>query len=1005
MSCFLNYSISGVTGDCSNISGGSFTITITGSAPDYSIEWLSPFTNTVVLGAGVSAYTETGLTAGTYTFNIVDSCITPGNTKVFASIYISSGLCSTITGVTNTVCHLDNGSLSATTQYDYGNNLYYLYHSTLGYITSGTTNLISGRSFDNLSAGTYYIKVVDNGGCTATTNSVIIQDSTTLDYDLYVVNDAGCNVNSGKIFINNINGTPPYTYLWSNGETTQSITGLTAGSYSVTVSDGSGCVVNKTAEVLKVPLVGQAGVIVNQPACFGNNGSVGIVLSGGTPPFFYSGSNGTTSVTFDRDIGFFGLGAGQFNYFIQDAGLCSFVGSVSLLTPSSFNIVSITTTNSQCGNNQGSINVNISSGTPPYVYKITNSVGVESSISTTLPTYTFTQLASDTYTFSITDGSGCQYTNQYTITNEEVFTFDFDVTGTTCSKNNGIVKVNVVGGTGPYVYELNGESQQTNLTTATFNSLPSGSYTVSVTDTGENCIQSSTLYVSTSDDVDFIYNSQNPSLSNNGYIQLFITKGKAPYTIEWSDNVNGQTGLLVTGLSAGTYTVNVTDSNGCVKTKTIVLVGVSCSVTYGLYNLCDDEFINNGDLLEKTPLLMLNEGFTDLTSDEENCILNEAVFEAITVVSGVSATSVFYTSTSLTDAPSESLFATTVRNLLLGYDGIGNVSINTNTNKITITSDCQSETSLLDSNISVNLKINYDVSCACSKNCNPYEFVGRIDFMDDEYNVPTHQELTSFGSPNCLCDYTSKENVQLSYTNATNADSIVSMTREGLYTFTNESVNYALKLDKGFCGGDVGFNEPTVDYIKGHSFPGNFFFKGRPLKIRGYRNIKASQTEGWYTSSVGSILSAYTDDIRYIRAVSDVGDLPLTGQPGDIINVGTVTSSVGYAWNPVTNSWSTSFFTDIDDNILSEVRAKRNAAIKAKNQMVLAMKPFTWSNNYMLLHSIRRWVFTNTPLQTGNEIIENNGADLPCGYSQNLNDCGSLGPFCGPNKQDDNDLC
>ena len=73
--------------------------------------------------------------------------------------------------------------------------------------------------------------------------------------------------------------------------------------------------------------------------------------------------------------------------------------------------------------------------------------------------------------------------------------------------------------------------------------------------------------------------------------------------------------------------------------------------------------------------------------------------------------------------------------------------------------------------------------------------------------------------------------------------------------------------------------------------------------------------------------------------------------------------------------------------------------------MVLAMKPFTWSNNYMLLHSIRRWVFTNTPLQTGNEIIENNGADLPCGYSQNLNDCGGLDPFCGPNKQDDNDLC
>lgn len=1004
MSCSLYYSLSGVTGDCANLSGGSFTITITGSAPDYRIEWVNPSLGTVVLGAGVTAYTATSLTAGTYTFLIKDSCIDPENQSVLASVYISSGLCSTITGVTNTVCNLDNGSLSAYTQYDYGSNLYYLYHTTLGYITSGTTNLVSGRSFQGLTAGTYYMKVVDNGGCTATTNSVIIQDSTNLDYDLYVVNDAGCNINSGKIFINNINGSPPYTYLWTNGETTSSISGLTAGSYSVTVSDNSGCVVVKTTEVLKVPLVGQAGVFVTQPACFGGNGSIGIVISGGTPPFFYSGSNGTTSVTFDRDISFVGLGAGQFTYLVQDAGLCSFIGSVSLITPSSFNIVSITTTNSSCGNNQGSLNVNISSGTPPYVYKLINSTGVESSISTTLPTYTFTQLASDTYTFSITDGSGCQYTNQYTILNEEVFTFNFDVTGTTCSKNNGIVKIDVVGGTGPYVYELNGESQQTTLTTATFSSLPSGSYIVNVTDTGENCIQSSTLFVTTSSDgVDFIYNSGNPTLSNGGFIELFITTGKAPYTIEWSDNVNGQTGLLVTELSAGTYTVKVTDNNGCIKIKTIVLVGVNCSVTYGLYNLCDNEFMNNGELLEKTPLLMLNEGYTDLTTNDNNCILNEATFEAITIVKGITATSIFYTSTSLTDAPSESLFASTVRNLLLGYEGIGNVTINTNTNKITITSDCQSETSLLDSNISVNLKINYDVSCACSKDCNPYEFISRIDFMDDEYNVPTHQELTSFGSSNCLCDYTSGENVQLSYTNANNAD--LQMTSDSLQVFTDECCDYSLNLYSGFCVGDVGFNEPTVPYIKGYSFPNNFFYKGRPVKIRGFKNIKASQIDGWYTTSIGSTLSAYTDDIRYIRAVSNVGDLPITGQPGDVINVGSITSSVGYAWDPVSSSWSTTFYNDINTNILVTLRTKRDAALNAKRQMVLAMKPFTWSNNYMLLHSLRRWVFTNTPLQTGNEIIENNGADLPCGYSQNLNDCGSLDPFCGPNKQDDNDLC
>ena len=111
---------------------------------------------------------------------------------------------------------------------------------------------------------------------------------------------------------------------------------------------------------------------------------------------------------------------------------------------------------------------------------------------------------------------------------------------------------------------------------------------------------------------------------------------------------------------------------------------------------------------------MLNEGYVDLTVDENNCILNEATFEAITIVNGVTESLIFYTTTSLTDAPSETLFATTVRNLLLGYDGIGNVTINTNTNKITITSDCGSDVNLLDSNILVKLKINYEISCETS---------------------------------------------------------------------------------------------------------------------------------------------------------------------------------------------------------------------------------------------------------------------------------------------------
>jgi hypothetical protein len=996
MACNLTYALTGITGDCSSLSGGSFSISITGSAPDYVIQWVSPYTSTIPLGAGVTHYTATGLTAGTYSFNVVDSCIDPGQTSLLVSLYISSGTCVSVNNVNNTLCNLDNGSISASTQFNYGRTIFSLYHNSLGFIRS-TQNIPTGNViFDNLSAGPYYIVADDGGGCTGRTSTVIVQDSSQLDYGIYVVNDAGCAVNSGKLYVTGITGTPPYTYLWSNNESTSSITGLTSGSYDVTVGDSSGCVVVKTAIVNKVLPVGQAGVYVTQPACFGSNGSATIVLSGGTPPFYYSGSNGVIIVDFANFVEFTNLPGGTFSYYVQDAGLCTYYGRVSLQTPSSFNLVNVTTTNTSCGNNSGSLTAAISNGLEPYVYKLS---GVNA-VSTTLPSYTFSNLSSGTYTLTITDGSNCSYTNQYTIEDNVQFNYTFSSTGTTCAKDNGIISVTVTDGIGPYLFEVGEVSQIISSNTATFNGFADGTYNISVTDTGNNCKISNRVILEDSVNVDFLVQSTNPLNSNNGTITLFITSGEPPFTIDWSDNVGGQTGMSIGGLSAGTYNVTVTDDNGCILQRTIELVGDVCVVSYEVYSVCQDEFQSNGQLIEKTPLLMLNEGYADLTSDESGCVLNDAIFEAIVNVSGITTSSIFYTATTLTQAPSEGLFATTVRNLLLGYDGIGNVVINNTTNKITITSDCESEVSLLDVDVVVNLKIYYDISCSCSKSCNPYSYLGRIDFMDDEFNVPTHQEITSWGSSGCNCDYTSFENMMKSYDTAVTDNSVT----QELQYFNTQFNNYSNMKYSGFCEGDVGFVVPDISYISNVSFPNNFFQKGRPVKIRGNRAIKASQTEGWYTNNIGGRLSAYTDDIKYIRAVPTIGERPLTGQPGDVILVGNVNSNTGYAWDPLSNTWSNSFYDTIYDEVLTEIRAKQNAFAKAKNELILSMKPFTWANNYMVLHSIKRFPLNNTPPITGNDIIETNGADLPCGYSQNLNDC-TLDPFCGPNKNVDSNEC
>lgn len=744
MSCFLNYSLTGITGDCSNLNAGSFGIIITGSAPSYTIQWISPITDTIPLGEGVTGYTATNLSAGTYTFNIQDTCLDPSNTILGPiSMYISSGVCTSITNVNNTVCGLDNGSLTATTQYDYGNNKFYLYHNTLGYIKSATTTTTitpQGAVFDNLTAGTYYVVATDGGGCSGITSSVIIQESTTLDFGIYVVNDAGCNVNSGKLFVTGLTGNPPYTYLWSNGETTDSIENLPNGTYSVSVSDNTGCVVNKLATVFKVPTVGQAGVFVTQPSCFGNNGELTIIVSGGTAPYYYSGSNGTVSVQFSNVIVFDTLPAGTFNYYVQDAGLCNFTGSVALSTPLAFNIISVNTQNSQCNNSSGKITPLVSSGTKPYTFKLTSPDGSIDSVTTTLTSYEFTGLESGIYTLSIRDKGGCEYVNTYEIVNQVLFNVNYSITGTTCGNSNGIVDVTISGGTGPYLYELDSESLNSTLSGNTFQNLSDGPYMLSVTDTSVPCKQTVSIYVSESAGVEFITSTQNPTGGNDGQIQLFLTSGQPPFTYEWSSNVGSQTGQLVTNLSAGTYSIKVTDDNGCVKEKIVNLQGTNCSIAYEVYNFSSEDFANTGDLIKKGPKQMLIEGYYDLTFDEENCVLNQTIFTANVVVSGVTGSTTFYTGTTLDDYPSDNLWGTTVRNLLLTFDGIGNVTINNTTNKITITTDCASDVSLLDADILIYMVINYDVSCVkptviCDLSGYTYNVSTICDLSGYTYNI------------------------------------------------------------------------------------------------------------------------------------------------------------------------------------------------------------------------------------------------------------------------------
>lgn len=714
MSCFLSYT-SSITGDCSNTNLGAFTVNIDGTAPDYTIQWLSPITGTTSLGAGVTAYTQTNLSAGTYSFNIIDSCV-PNNTVLPVNLYISSGTCISINGIQNTICNGNNGSLTATTSNFYGDSIFELYNEITGLIS---TQYPGGNTyvFNNIPSGTYYVIANDGGGCTGKSESVIIKDSSNLSFGLYKVDNAGCAVDSGKLFITGLTGTPPYTYLWSNGSTGDSITGLTGGTYSVTVTDYSNCSVSNTEVINDVPQVGLGALYLTQPSCFTADGEIEIIITGGTPPFYYLGSNGVTNVTFDRTVTFTGLGPGGFDIQVTDAGLCNFTTSTKMLTPKGMSTISVGITNSKCNDFSGVIGpINVFGGTSPYTYSLTDSNGNINSETIYSTTWSFDGLSADTYTLSITDNGGCTFTSAYTINNQVLFGLTVSTTGTTCSVNDGSVYLEITsGGTPPYIYEINGSLITTSLTSYTFNNLFSGNYTASVTDS-TYCKQSQPFTIDSSNTVDFHLLGVD-SINNDGSITAYITNGQPPFTIYWSGDttdVSSQTGMTVTDLLSGNYVVRIVDNNGCSKTKRRPIKGLNEYSSTGIYNVCETKKLDQPIMIPTGPRQLLNEAFNELiltSPGYTNCILTASTFQAFVYVGNDSASSVFFTGSTLSDVPSDELWYATIESLLESLPQIGNVDINPITNTIVVTTNCD-PSSLVNASLKVVMRIDLDIACA-----------------------------------------------------------------------------------------------------------------------------------------------------------------------------------------------------------------------------------------------------------------------------------------------------
>ena len=289
----FNYIIN-VTGDCNNTSNGVINFIVSGGSQPYTVQWVDPVLSTDV--NIVSSVTKTNLVSGTYSIRVNDSSL-PENQVEFINIPVSSGVCCSILNVDNTTCSLNNGSVTGTSTTQYSSTNYSLYHGDGVFSQSATTNQ-DNIIFGSLTAGTYYMTVLDLGGCTGRSQNFIVEESEPLNYGLYMVPNSACGGTPiGKITITGITGQPPFTYLWDTGASGNTITGLTAGGYSVTVTDGYGCQLSKGETVVNVSQLGFGTFTSTPPTCFAADGTISLTVTGGTSPYYYSASTGDVLIS------------------------------------------------------------------------------------------------------------------------------------------------------------------------------------------------------------------------------------------------------------------------------------------------------------------------------------------------------------------------------------------------------------------------------------------------------------------------------------------------------------------------------------------------------------------------------------------------------------------------------------------------------------------------------------------------------------------------------------
>ncbi|MBX7093708.1 MAG: T9SS type A sorting domain-containing protein [Flavobacteriales bacterium] len=318
----------------------------------------------------------------------------------------------------------------------------------------------------NVTPGNYTVVISDANGCDTTIN-YFITDAVAMDLLVFPTNP-NCGANDGSASVAVTNGTFPFEYYWSNGDTTIVADTLSAGTYMVVVNDANGCSVSKTFGLNSANAPTLSANVTNASCSGIFNGAIDITASGGVAPYTYLWAHNGSA---NEDL--INLKPGSYMVQVTDANGCAGFMSVDVGV-SSIDLSNILVTQPSCGNSDGEIVVN-PNGIGPFTYSWSANAGGATG-------NTVSNIPADVYFLTVTDANNCSANTVIAVSDLSAPVVSLIAAiPTSCMSSNGSINIGVSGGTPPYSYNWNTGDISQDLT-----SLTQGDYHVIVTD-GDGC--------------------------------------------------------------------------------------------------------------------------------------------------------------------------------------------------------------------------------------------------------------------------------------------------------------------------------------------------------------------------------------------------------------------------------------------------------------------------------------------------------------------------------------